>query len=63
MERNGTVREGGRKWEGLTHCPTVDSQPMMEDWTQACDRILAPRSTVDLERHTPKGEERRASKT
>ncbi len=37
----------------LTHCPTVDCQPIMLDWTHACDLTFDPRNTVDLERHTP----------
>lgn len=39
--------------ECLTHCPTVDSHPMILDCTQAWERILAPRRTVVLDRHTP----------
>ena len=39
----------------LTHCPTVDDQPMMLDCTQAWDLIFELRSTVVLDRHTPEG--------
>ena len=39
--------------ECLTHCPTVDSHPTILDCTQAWERILAPRRTVVLDRHTP----------
>ena len=41
----------------LTHCPTVESHPTMVDCTHAWDLILDPRSTVDLDRHTPGGTE------
>ena len=37
----------------LTHCPTEDFHPTMQDWTQAWDLTFAPPSTVDFDKHTP----------